>query len=475
MRTETDESELEARLCVAFDEMIPKMLGAVSDVQVSVDTDARWDIGVDADSDVDAAELEQLLPFSPDRRSRARVLAAVLAVAATIVGVIAIANRSPEPPAASPPAPTEQSTTPTATSPADDAWYGLLRPIVPDRFAYLAVVHRTDTDASFVAIDTASGKSIEIMVTADALDPVATDVDETGTWAETPQGWIVMSHSGVRADVSCNIGVRGRDFPGPPNYCEMDSVSPISKDELRAIATAAVTAPLIEAAAGAQLRETAADGIEAVIASALPEQQLIADVYWGPQDRVWEFGSDLAGLPDTAVRVVTGVFSPPSTRTPDPLMTGGIIGLYEDAAAFWMLDPTGVAIRVSTTDPTPESLERLIGLVNTVFAAATSSTPIPGAAASSVVPTTTGSAIPTPEPMSADTVIFPDDSVGVDETTVGAGVQTYVVQPGDLPSAVAERFGVPLADLIATNGLTLEDNHVTNWPPPGRTLTIPTR
>lgn len=61
----------------------------------------------------------------------------------------------------------------------------------------------------------------------------------------------------------------------------------------------------------------------------------------------------------------------------------------------------------------------------------------------------------------------------VDGTSATAVGQTYVIQPGDLPSTVAGRFGISVYDLISVNGLTLDGQWVTDWPGVGAELVIP--
>lgn len=49
----------------------------------------------------------------------------------------------------------------------------------------------------------------------------------------------------------------------------------------------------------------------------------------------------------------------------------------------------------------------------------------------------------------------------------------YVIQEGDYPSTVANKFKVSFQDLMTLNGWTLEGNNVPQWPGVGATILIP--
>lgn len=62
-----------------------------------------------------------------------------------------------------------------------------------------------------------------------------------------------------------------------------------------------------------------------------------------------------------------------------------------------------------------------------------------------------------------------EPAVDVDGASVVAGTQEYVVQAGDYPLLLVERFGITLDDLIAVN----EWGSVNEFPGPGTTILIP--
>ena len=308
---------------------------------------------------------------APDRTRRRRV--ALLGAAAVAVvglgGLIAVqSTRDTSSEVGQQPVQTvarlDSSSPATMDGAARPAWHQTLRPLIPEPFDYLALTSATNTAASFVAIDSTSGKSLELRVTTAPAPNVGSDQtsDASGTWTATPQGWQLVTPAGLSAEVSCNIGAQGRDFPGPPNYCDMASTGPVTGDELRAITAAVANPQLLDTAlADTSQRPTVpTEGVTDIIAAALPTQDLIGDTTWTDTDHVWDFAAG-TDRPDTSVRVVTGVPQPPTETT------GAAFGLYDDAAAFWIVDPSGIALRISTTDPTPESLEPLAELAERIM------------------------------------------------------------------------------------------------------------
>lgn len=323
--------DLEGRLRATLDEMIPKLIALVP--------------GIDHPLASSTTQVEIEAPTA-DRPKRVylRPVAIALAAAAALAGFVVIINRPAAPDAGS------SDATPVAT--AEPNWYPLLRPQVPDRFGFLAITNSTEDSATFVAIGD-DGKALEIMLAPTDLysDPAGTS-DEVGSWTETPQGWIVNTPAGLRVEVSCDIGAKGRDFPGPPNYCDMTSAGEVAftKTEIRSIASALADAPVLEAARNPALVTPAPqDQLLDLMTTALPNQQLISDTTWGAGDRVWDFAATGQSRPDTSVRLITGVYPRPTSRL------GLIGGVYGDAAALWVIDPSGLAVRISTTDTGPDS------------------------------------------------------------------------------------------------------------------------
>lgn len=316
---------------------------------------------------------------TPDRTRRRRV-ALLGAAAVTVVGLGALiavqstryvpteVGQQPVPtagPLDSPDPPTSDGAAQPDPS-SQPAWHQALRPLLPERFDYLALTSATDAAASFVAINSTAGKSLELTLTTAPVTAPTVDGDQVtdaaGTWTLTPQGWQLVTPAGLSAEVSCNVGAQGRDFPGPPNYCDMASTGPVTSDELRAI-TAAIANPQLLAAAltdTSQRLTVPTEGVTDIIAAALPAQDLIGDTTWTDTDHIWDFAAG-TDRPDTSIRIVTGVQQPPTETT------GAAFGLYNDAAAFWVVDPSGIALRISTTDPTPESIEPLAELAERIM------------------------------------------------------------------------------------------------------------
>ncbi|MGD9996153.1 MAG: LytR C-terminal domain-containing protein [Ilumatobacteraceae bacterium] len=351
MTQATIDDDLEARVRAAFDEMVPRLLAA---------------------------------PRSQAAQpSRARPFAAALVVAATVAGAAVLAQRSSETsgrPADSTVTATDESATTTIVPAADLSW---LRSIVPERFSLLAMTSSEPDRVTYVAIEPTDGKSLEIVVAAGASLEEGADVDAVGSWAETAQGWSVTTPAGVRAEISCNIGVRGRDFPGPPNYCELASTNPVPKAELRDMIGEVVAAGRADFGVAVASTTPPQSVWTDAAAGVLDGQELIGDTDWGTGDHVWDYAAE-SGRPDTSIRMVTGLTPAPDHRTPHVLMAGNAIGLYDDAAAFWVVDPSGIGVRISTVHTDPADLDALYTLADDLLdAVAGPSTVEPG------IPTTT--------------------------------------------------------------------------------------
>jgi hypothetical protein len=196
-------------------------------------------------------------------------------------------------------------------------------------------------------------------------------------------------------EVSCDIGARGRDFAGPPNYCEMSSTAPFAKAEIRSL-TAAVANAFDGSVFNTALETPVPENLDhsqvvTLVLAAVPAERTVADGNWGPADRVLDFSTD--GLqPVTSIRVVNGVFPRPSAIEP------AAYGLYDDSAAFWIITPAGVAIRVSTTDPTTPSLTKLEQLALDILDLGGTTPALPTSSTSTVVETTTTTAAVAPAP-----------------------------------------------------------------------------
>ncbi|MCU1360817.1 MAG: hypothetical protein JWN99_2106, partial [Ilumatobacteraceae bacterium] len=217
MIDEAIDSELEARLRATYHEMVPKLVDGLV-----LPNDDVW---------IDAGTEELLVAATPRALPPRRgLVAAGLLVAATIVGLVVVAQRDRDQST-----PTDVSTDVSTSVEGEPTWYQLMRPLIPERFAYASLVMREPTEIQVVGVGASDGKALEVTLRSDkpaSSQPTTTVIDDLGYWAETPQGWQVhVAESGLTVIVTCDIGARGRDFAGPPNYCDMESTGAFTKAE----------------------------------------------------------------------------------------------------------------------------------------------------------------------------------------------------------------------------------------------------
>jgi hypothetical protein len=314
---EAFDTEFETRLRVTLDEMIPKLIASTTP---SYEPAAHAPAEVVVDPAV-----------TPVRGSR-RLIGAVLAVAATVLGLFAITVRD------------TGGVTPGDNLPvADNApppWYELIQQSLPERFPYVALTLAEDPQMWFVAINPTDGKVLEIQLVLEgyAVGPT-TVVDATGEWVETAHGWSVRTPEGLFVSVECDIGLGGRDFIGPDNYCERtDGVLPFTKDEIRSVAKAlatSLTVSIFDQEVGSPRGDTidTADAT-ALIAAAVPGQQISATDLGAGSDHIYNAGHESEASTDPAgmsVRILHGVYPvPPVTGQP-------AAAAYGDAAVVWMI------------------------------------------------------------------------------------------------------------------------------------------
>ena len=489
MIDEAIDDELEARVRIAFNEMIPKLLDASSNSTASA---GELDDGVLDDGAFDAPNEVAVRRATIDRRSPRSFVAAGLLVAAGVAGLVVVAQRDHDS-GASTKTGVDASTETNATLPdgaiaAEPEWYRLIRPLIPDRFEYLSLARRYPEEIAFVAIDAGDGKALEINLVRDIDEPQnpgvnSTTVDQLGTWTETAPGWVVSTSTGLNIGVSCDIGARGRDFPGPPNYCDMQSTGAFTKAEIRSVAEAFANRfdiAILSTDVGVT-KEGSFDGgvVTQMIADAVPGQTLISDTDCGPADRIIDFAAD-PQRPDTSVRVLQDVYPlPPATEN-------AAFALYDDAAAFWMFGGNGVAVRISTTDTSPEPLGRLErlgadllagGLLElTPYEPAPSTTTYPYATATTIVDTTIVNPTTTVFRRSTGAHLLPivmppgfdDIADGYTTETEAADPYTTDVQtfvgPGDRPAVVVV-FSTPASEVGDQVDLGLRDmTTYSAWP-----------
>ena len=388
MIDETFDTEFEARLRATLDEMIPKLVA--SEI-------AHGEQGSQATVDVLTAR--RATPASGSRR----LAVAALAVAATVLGLFIIVGRD-----RGDVVPGDNS----ASSVGPPAWYDLIAPSLPERFQSVALTHATDEQLFFVAINPVDGKTLEIQLASGGYtaDPTTT-VDATGEWVETAHGWSVRTPAGLFVSVTCDIGVGGRDYVGPENYCDLtEGITSFTKDEVRAVAKALATS-LTVSIFGQDLGSPSSDTIDTAEATALIEAavpgQPISDTDMGKgADHIYDVGAGVgslsssdtippldASLPPSgiSVRILHGVL-PAATVNGEPVING-----YQDAAVVSMFGSGGVYVRISITDarPGPESVIRLAELARDLISA--DPTAAQAGSAPTIVaalPTTTTSELP---------------------------------------------------------------------------------
>ena len=254
MIDEAIDTEFEALLRTTLHEMIPKFVAATPVVE---------------EFDEQGPAVVTLRSRTVQTRGSRRMVAAAVAVAATILGLIVIATRNPDE------APGDAGPAAVDGVP---AWYDMIKPSLPDRFPYAALTYASDVQLFFVAVNPIEGKTLEIQLASGgySAEPTTT-VDATGAWVESAQGWSVKTPSGLFVSVTCNIGVGGRDYVGPTNYCDMALVGGFTKAEIRAVANSLATS-LTLSIFDAGLRVATVDTIdlgaaEGLTRSAFPGEQ----------------------------------------------------------------------------------------------------------------------------------------------------------------------------------------------------------
>ena len=355
MTHEAIDTEFEDLLRTTLHEMVPKLVASTRVVE---------------EGDGHGAAVVRLSSRREQTGGSRRTAAAVLAVAAVILGLIVIATRKAD------------EVTPgdsaSATAGGVPAWYDMIKPSLPDRFPFAALTFATDAQLFFVAVNPTDGKTLEIQLASNAYstEPTTT-VDATGAWVESAQGWSVKTPSGLFVSVTCNLGVGGRDYVGPTNYCDMASAGGFTKADIHAVANSLATS-LTLSIFDTGLRVASVDPIdidaaEGLARSAFPGVQFGARGL-GQSDEIISSETDDANptgtapaltnvvKADTSIRLLYGLYPAPTVS--DPVSTA----LYEDAAVIWQFGPGGVLVRISSTDPSPQSDARLQQLAQDIVA-----------------------------------------------------------------------------------------------------------
>ncbi len=327
-------------------------------------------------------------PRRPAHRTALVVGCAALVVVA-VVGYVVLRRGDDR----LPPADVPTSVAATATDP---AWFTFLRPSVPDRFQYLAFTGPTASGAHFVAIDIAAGKTLEIDVTAN--DVVVTCDARLAVRRGTD---MIADCSQPAAGAFDSVAVQAvADATSPTQL--LDSVQSLT---FAPVPTVEVTAMLIGSDLGGRTLDNS---------------------FMSSGDHRWNVVSNPALGADVSVRLVNEVWPRPAARTMGVGSVSGA-GLYEDAVAFWMVDPSGLAVHVASSDPSPTALANLTVLANQVLDAATGS----------------GDTLQTVDLPPVISVVHDDCIAGV-----------YIIKEGDFPAGVAATFDTTLDELDAVNAAT---------------------
>ncbi len=474
MIDEKIDADFESLLKETLAEMIPKSHAVAC---ASSGTRPTFDDG----RSVLIPDLSQRSPNRSGDRRRVAVGAAGLA-ALTVGGLVLMSGRenNTTAPAASS-ASIDEVVAPVAVSPDAPAWYASISSAVPERFRHIALTRVSDRDLAFVAVSPEDGKSLEILLSAS--EPIESyPVDY---WVESTQGWTVHTLSGLSVSVTCDIGAPGRDLTGLPPFCDM-SPGEFTKNEIRLVATKlaeSTSVAMINAPLGSPVVATVdhSSALTSLMATIKPDQVLVGDMVWGPADRLLNYGNAL-GPPALTVRLVSGLYPPPA----NPISP---FALYDDAAVFWRFSPDGTAVRITTTDPSPESLLALGTITASVLdqpGAPSAATALVGCAAGAVqavVPNVLtmsfdeataeleGSGFiaqglfeltPVGNAAGQDPVIgqsVPPDAVANCGSTIELTVPyqpgpLYAIQSGDSYASIATTLSLSVEDLLAFNGLT---------------------
>lgn len=286
--------------------------------------------------------LRLLVPKEP-KPHRLAWAAAALALAALVVGTVALLSRQQ-----ADLLPVTEMTAPEPAARVQPGWYSLLRPHVPERFDRLALVALDAERIGYLAIETDTGRSLDIEIVRRAVPDATVAVDAV---IEIPDGVRVVRLDGTSVEVSCELcgSEAGPGASDPP-------------PDVRAIAA--------EIAAGFEVSDvgssfgspsvwrTDVDDVAGAVAAAMPGAIDVPVIeHTGSDDRgaVTSLSArTAAGDATMAVLVVHGVFPTPTDVVRPPLTSfeGGIL-------AGWVVDEDGTATRVVATGsgfrPGPEA------------------------------------------------------------------------------------------------------------------------
>lgn len=330
----------------------------------------------------------------PARRGKGRRLVAVLTAAAAIVGLVALVRH----PIAD--GPTDASTTLPAAPP---AWYGIIRPFLPDGFDQIAVLEAQTGLVRFSAWRPTTAEQLDVTVAVgDALPPPATDTvtasDDVGDWYEFESFVKVVAPAGLSVVIQCGmppVAVALAEVGSPP--CgEQPNGATVDADVLHAMAQSLATEFPMDSVPTtfSQPVPVAADLPVAEWISAVrsdrPFQGWDVEGYHGVAVVAWLSPSS---SPLTSVLTVTNGVYPagPDSALPSMAMERMTdprerFTQFGDVAVAWMVNADGVGFQIATTDVSDDNLLRLGGLIENLALQPTGSEPatiVPGSLSTS--------------------------------------------------------------------------------------------
>lgn len=337
MIDELTDPALEARLRRAFDRVVPMI---VADDSLETVAGSRDDETLEID-------VEMRLVVRHAGRQLSLIAAAAILVVALVTASMLRDGKSRN----------EVDSLPAASGDlagsAVPDWYRLVRPLIPASFEYLAFSSTSDSgDARIVAVDPTTAKTLDINLSDPGSVGLPTSTLDANAELAPGDG---VTTSGMLITVRCGIGGGGADFAGATDYCNLPSTGPFGDDELRDVVDrlGALDSSILSTSNGGDRRVTH-EPLVAVVRTAYPDQSVVGTLDDPAGWVTLDFGRNTLGGPaDTSVRIIWGLYPTP-TPTSAPTWA-----LYNDAAAGWQFGPAGLAIRISTKDPSPSSLDHL--------------------------------------------------------------------------------------------------------------------
>jgi len=159
------------------------------------------DVPIDVEPDptpTGRRSLRLFVPSEPKRHRLAWTAVGLALVGAMVMTVAFFSHRQGDL------LPSSADTTPTQGGIIQPGWYAALRPLVPERFDRLALVALDADRIGYLAIDTETGRSLEIRIVRKTAQPgAATSIAATSV-TELPGGFRMVRDDGTAVEVSCS-------------------------------------------------------------------------------------------------------------------------------------------------------------------------------------------------------------------------------------------------------------------------------